>query len=164
MTTMNKSSQRDIATSATALMFVAIGLSGIMMFFHFFDDYVKEMHEWLGLVFVAAVFLHVFVHMKSLKNYFSKPLFQGFSVITLAAVFAFVVSIEEGPNPKRILINSVLNAPLESSVKVLGSEYLYVKDKLANNGIKIEAMKSINDIAKSNKISPFELVKMISLK
>lgn len=135
-----------------------------MMFFHFFDDYVKEMHEWLGLVFVAAVFLHAFVHVKSLKNYFSKPLFQGIGVISLAAVLAFVLSVEEGPNPKRILIDSVLNAPLESSVKVLGNEYSHVKEKLAKQGIKIEAMKSINDVAKSNKISPFELVGMISQK
>ena len=56
---MTKNKKRDIATSITTLVFLVIGTTGVLMYFHIFDKYTKEMHEIFGLVFVAAVFLHV---------------------------------------------------------------------------------------------------------
>ena len=65
---MSKFINKDLATSLTALLFVVIGITGVIMFFHFFDKYVEDMHAILGLVFVAVVFLHVFFNFKSIKN------------------------------------------------------------------------------------------------
>ncbi len=50
---------RDIATSSTTVVFFIVGLSGVMLYFKIFDSQVKELHEILGLAFVAAAVLHV---------------------------------------------------------------------------------------------------------
>ncbi len=71
---MNKLILRDVATSASTVLFLVIGISGLMMFFHFFDNYVKELHEILGVGFVLAVLLHIIANFSSMKKYFSKKI------------------------------------------------------------------------------------------
>jgi len=58
---MSKFLKRDIATSLTTFLFIVIGTTGVLMYFHILDSYTKEMHEIMGLAFVAIVFLHVFL-------------------------------------------------------------------------------------------------------
>ena len=72
---MTKSQKRDIATSLTSLIFIVIGGTGVLMYFHLFDSYTKELHEIIGLFFVAVVFLHVFFNWNSMRTYFSKKVF-----------------------------------------------------------------------------------------
>lgn len=57
---MNKFMKRDIATSLTAFLFLVIGTTGVLMYFHLLDNYTKKMHENLGLVFVLVILFHVF--------------------------------------------------------------------------------------------------------
>lgn len=162
---MSKFKYRDLATSMTAFFFFVIGISGVMMYFHFFDDYVKELHEILGLVFVAVVFTHVYFHIKSFKSYFGKKVFTISAVVVLGISAMFVVNTPEGENPKKTLIISMLDAPIESSAKVLNLDMQTLKERLKTNGIKISSSDvTISSIAKDNSISPFELVTKITQK
>jgi len=72
---MTTATKRDIATSATALLFTVIGTTGVLMYFHILDNYTKQMHEILGLAFVVAILLHIMVNFKNMKKYFSKKIF-----------------------------------------------------------------------------------------
>ncbi len=161
---MSKFLKRDFATSFTTTLFLVIGISGVMMYFHFYDSKVKEMHEVLGLFFVAAILLHVFVNWASMKKYFSKKIFLIASAITLIAAGFFVVTAPSGENPKGTIIKSVLNAPLKDSFKILNVEYDYAIMSLENNGIKINDEVSISKLAKNNKTSPFKIVSIIMSK
>ena len=158
---MKKIITRDMATSLTTLGFAVVGISGIMMFFHFFDNYVKEMHEILGLVFVGIVFFHVFFNWKSMKNYFSKKVFLLSVIVAMGVVVGFTSNAPTGPNPKGIIIQSVLNAPLEDSVGVLGLDMEVFELKLKNANIILKEEASLNQLAKANKISPYKLVAII---
>ena len=83
---MKKGTIRDIATSFTTTIFLVIGISGTMMFFHFYDSSVKELHEILGLVFVLVALFHIFYNFKSMKNYFSKNNFTLYFKITIISL------------------------------------------------------------------------------
>ncbi|WP_428737496.1 DUF4405 domain-containing protein [Sulfurimonas sp.] len=163
---MKKLINLQFATSATALLFLIIGVSGVMMYFHFYDKYVKEMHEVLGLVFVGAVLLHVTAHKNNLKGYVKKPLFQFLSVVLLITTVLFVADVgsENKVSPKKIIIDSLLQTPLQNSIIVLKADKTEVEKRLLDEGIKVDFSKSIQDLAKENKTSPFKIVEIISKK
>jgi len=156
---------REIATSFTTLTFVVIAISGVMMFFHFNDMLVKDLHEILGLVFVIAAFLHVIVNWKSMKNYFSKKIFIGATIITTIVSGLFIYQGSNNTdNPKMVMMQKVLNAPLIDSFKLLNGNYENAIKKLASQNINIVDNKTIKTLAKANKISPFKIVKIITSK
>lgn len=159
---MKKGTIRDIATSFTTTIFFIIGISGVMMFFHFFDSSVKQLHENIGLVFVVAAVFHVIMNWKSMKNYFSKKIFISAVVIVTAISGVFISqNLDNGNNPKKVLMQKVLNASLEDSFDLLNGNYLDASKKLESQNIRVFDEKSIIDIAKANEISPFKVVSII---
>jgi len=161
---MTKNQKRDIATSLTTLIFIVIGTTGIMMYFHIFDKYTKEMHEILGLVFVGAVFLHVFFNFNSMKLYFKKKTFLTISILTLLTVGIFVANSPKGDNPKRLIIESVLTSNIEKSFLLFVDDIDFAKIKLEKAGIKVDEAKTIEEIAKKNNLSPFKIIDILTNK
>lgn len=162
---MKKGLIKDIATSFTSLTFLVIAISGVMMFFHFNDMMVKELHEILGLVFVIATFLHLIVNWKSMKNYFSKKIFLSISLVVAVVSGIFVIqSVDKGDNPKILTIQKILKAPVVDSFKILNGSYENAIVKLKNQNIKNLDSKNISDIAKANKTSPFRIISIITTK
>lgn len=159
---MNKFLKRDIATSFTAFLFLVMGITGVFMYFHILDNYTKQMHEILGLVFVLVIFFHVFFNWKAMKSYFSKKVFLSAGVITSIVALAFILNAKTGENPKAILINKTLDAPIETSFVIFSNNLENAKTKLENAGIKIEKANSLNELAKLNKTSPFEIITILS--
>lgn len=153
-----KYEHRDLATSLTALMFVVIGVTGVLMFFHLFDAQVKKLHEIMGLVFMAAAALHVYFNWKSMRRYFAKPVFVSTSI---AAAAVFIAASGGGANPKSEIVRVVLAAPLEEAVHVLGGG----EDTLArleSEGIRVAGATSIQGVAEANGISPFKVVEIVT--
>ncbi len=56
-------------TAISAALFLVVAASGLAMFFHVGADLVKEMHEWLAVIFVAAVGLHIFRNWGGMMTY-----------------------------------------------------------------------------------------------
>ena len=159
---MKKGTIRDIATSFTTTIFLVIGISGIMMFFHFFDSSVKQLHEILGLAFVVAAVLHVVMNWKSMKNYFSKKIFISAVVVVTAMSGIFIsVNSNKAENPKKLLMQKVLDASIIDSFKLLNGNYLEATKKLESQNIRIFDNNSINAIAKANETSPFKIISII---
>jgi len=156
---------RDLATSATTLIFIVIAISGVMLYFKIFSSNVKQLHEILGLAFVVVAILHVFVNWKAMKNYFHKKTFISLTIV-VALISAIFVSqtLNKSENPKSLIIKSVINAPLESSLKVLNIDYKIALDKLKEQNYKNLEKDSIMEIAKANKTNPFKLISIISSK
>lgn len=162
---MTKIKQRELATSVTSTTFLVIGITGIMLYFKILNNYVKEMHEILGLAFVFVSVLHIFYNWKSMKNYFSKKLFLFSSLIVLFISLGFIANVvlaPTGKNPKAIIFNSVLNSPLNNSMAILTKDTQAANERLKKSGLKIQGSKSIQDIAKQNGVSPFKVVSIIA--
>ncbi len=159
---MKKFIIRDLATSLTTLVFLIIGITGVMMYFHILDKYTKSMHEILGLFFVVVVLMHIYVNFKPMKNYFRKKVFLLSSIILIAVSGTFVLNVEEGKNPKHILVDAILQTPLTQSLSILQTNIQDAKIKLASKDIKILNANSIKEIASQNSVSPFMIVQIIS--
>jgi len=159
---MTKTVLRALATSSTALAFTVIAVSGILMYFHLFSVQVKELHEILGLVFVAAVAGHLWVNWKGMRGYFSKKLFAGLGVLTAGVSLLFVLGAPpSGSDPKGMILAAVLKAPLETSAPLLGSEAAQAAATLEAAGYGIGDADSIEAVAKRHGTSPFRIVQLI---
>ncbi|DAB31185.1 MAG TPA: hypothetical protein CFH79_10490 [Sulfurospirillum sp. UBA11407] len=154
--------KRDLATSFTTILFVIISVSGVMMFFHFFDTQVKSLHEILGLVFVGAALFHVIFNWSSMKRYFAKKVFfLSFTLLLAISSFFVVQSLNQKENPKGVLIEKMLSAPFKNSLDVLHVNYDDAIDRLNRENISIETQESIQKIAQTNKTSPFRIVAIL---
>ncbi|MHC3993518.1 DUF4405 domain-containing protein [Thiomicrolovo sp. ZZH C-3] len=153
---------KESATSLTALVFLVVGVSGVMLYFHVFDVQVKALHETLGLLFSAAVLLHVYFNWKGMKRYFPKKLFMGYAAVITAVSIAFIASADSGPNPKVTLIERALNAPLAVSLPLLETDREQAATLLGGRGIMIGSADSLAEIARANGVSPYELVMVIT--
>lgn len=161
---MTKLEQKNLATSLTTMVFLVIGTTGVLMFFHLFDKYTKELHEILGLAFIIIVFFHVFYNWTSMKSYVRKKLFLlSFALVFIISI-SFIINTKEGENPKTKIINLVLNAPIEKSVGILGTDIEQIKGKLKSEGIVFENQESIMEMAKNNKTSPFKIIDIVTTK
>lgn len=159
---MTKSTKRELATSFTTFLFIVISVTGVLMFFHILDNFTKEIHEILGLAFVAVAGFHVIVNWKAMKNYFNKKsfAFSALSVLVISSMFIF--NAPTGESPKHQVFNKLFEGPLEKTLVFLGDDLTKSTNILLENGIKIEDAKSLKDLARLNKISPFEIVSKLS--
>ncbi len=160
---MTKNQKRDIATSLTTLVFLVIGTTGVMMYFHILDKYTKDMHEIFGLVFVGAVLLHVFFNFKSMKQYFQKKTFYIISIITLITAVLFIINAPEDKNPKRLILTTVINTTIDKSFPLFVKDIDLATIKLKEAGIKIDGAKTIREISMINNKSPFEIIRILNL-
>jgi Na+/melibiose symporter-like transporter len=153
--------KKDIATSCTVFLFLVSGISGILMFFHVFDNYTKTVHEITGLAFVLASSFHVLLNWKQMKRYFSKNIFfiSGISVFFISMLFVFAG--KDHKDTTDVIISSLLNSPISNSFVVLNRDYETTKTKLEKNGMVIDGASTIEDISKNNGISTRKVVAAI---
>lgn len=152
---------KTIATSFTTGLFLVIGLSGIMMFFHFFDSNVKGLHEILGLAFVVAVLCHLYYNWKLMKKYFTKKTFFASLIFTTIISIGFIIqSSQEGLNGKWVLVNGAMNAPTEKLYALL--DIKNAEEKLRQMNFPVTKANSIQELAKLNSANPWELIKILS--
>ena len=79
---------RNYVTPFISLVFLVVGISGLLMFFHLFDGYTEVVHEILGLFFVVCAIFHIILNWKALKIHFKKGVFLPalFGVLTVSAI------------------------------------------------------------------------------
>lgn len=162
---MNKFLQRDLATSFTTFLFLVMSITGVLMYFHILDNFTKQMHEIMGLGFVAIVLFHVFYNWKSMKSYFAKKVFLYSAVIVFLISSGFIANSIISPksdNSKRVIISSVLSAPLSDSLVLFNSNIDLAKAKLEKAGLKMGNAKTFQEIARENRVNPFEIVGIIA--
>jgi hypothetical protein len=152
---------KTLATSLTTFAFIVMGTTGILMYFHIFDNFTKELHQILGLGFVAIIFAHVFFNWKSMRSYFSKKIFYISAGVISIISLGFIFTAPSGPDVKRLLINSVLGNPIEKTAVLFVDSYDIAKKKLEAAGLHVESGKSIKELAMINQTSPFILIDTI---
>ena len=121
MSTLSDGLRRH-ATAATAAVFVVVGLSGVLMFFHLGEAQVKELHEWLGLGFVAFAALHVWRNGAAFARLVTRPATHvALGVASLAAAgFMLAADGDGGGNPMGRFVRLAEQAPLSALAPVLG--------------------------------------------
>ena len=129
------------ATPLTIALFVVIATSGIMLFFHVGEAFVKELHEWLGLFLVIATGLHVARNWTSFKNYLQhRALWVAFTVAMVVTLMFILPVVLSGPKKGgiRSIVEAVAAAPLNQVAPVLGTSYEAMRASFAKEGITID--------------------------
>ena len=82
--------ERKWVTPLVGGSFLLIAVTGILMFFHVDTGLNKVAHEWLGLLMVVAIILHIMLNFKGFKNSFdtfSGRVINGIFIVLLALSF-----------------------------------------------------------------------------
>ena len=108
--------QRSWATPITIGGFLLSGITGVLMFFHLDSGLNKLAHEWLGLVLIAGVILHVTANFPGFKSHLATlrgRLLIGVFAVVLLASFVPLGNKGDGPpfmRPMRALSQAPLTA------------------------------------------------------
>lgn len=133
---------RKHATACTAALFLVVGVSGILIFFHLGNNLFKTLHEWLGLGFVALSILHVWRNGPGFLKLLTKPATYVALVIALGIAGGFVFNAattkETGGNPMRRVIQAMETAPISAVAPVVGTDLAGLQTRLDAIGVKAD--------------------------
>ena len=152
---------RSFITPLITIIFLAVALSGLLMFFHIFDGYTEVVHEILGVIFVVFSVLHVILNWKALKIHFKKRVFILSTIVVAVISILLVIQQQKSPKFDTILIERITNAPIEDVLKVLQVDSIVVVKRLEENGISFIEGASMEEIRINNKVSPKKLFDLI---
>ena len=94
------SSWSRASTPVAGAVFVVSATTGVLLFFHLGERLIKDLHEWVGVAFVAAAILHVLRNRHALAAHARRP------TLWVALAAALVTAAAEdsatgGPDPAR---------------------------------------------------------------
>lgn len=85
------------ATVATIATFLIVGITGVLLFYHIGDRYLRSAHEWLGMAFVIASIFHLARHSRAFTSLMKEPRTQVAILLATAITVLFVVTAPLGP-------------------------------------------------------------------
>lgn len=149
------------ATAATATLFLVVAGSGLAMFFHVGEDLVKEMHEWLSVVMITAVAVHIYKNWKPLVTYVRRRTILAPLALTVIAAAAFIVpaAMSGGEDPRRQIFQALQNAKLTAVGEMLDVAPDELADKLKTRGFVIASNdQRLSEIAQASNKPPMAAV------
>lgn len=129
--------QRKWVTPITAGAFLLSAVTGVLIFFHLDSGANKPVHEWLGLLLIAAAILHVTANFAGLKLHLATlrgRFLIGAFVIVLLVSFA-PIGNESGEPPFVQPIRALAQAPLTTLAQVAQVTPEELRTKLSQAGI-----------------------------
>ena len=152
---------RNYITPSISLVFLVVGLSGLLMFFHLFDGYTEVVHEYLGVFFVICAIFHIILNWKALKIHFKRGVFIPALLGVLAISVTLIVGESIYPPADTIIINKIVKAPINDAFKALEVDYSEAYKRLETNGISIEGAITIESIWIKNNTDPEKVIDLI---
>lgn len=153
---------RNYITPFISVVFLVVGLSGLLMFFHLFDGYTEVVHELLGIFFVVCAVFHIMLNWKALKIHFKKNVFipAGLTVAVISALF--IVQQQVNPKVDTILLERIIKGPIDDVFKVLRVDSAEAVKRLQANGISIVGAKTIEEIWINNDADSEDVIDLIT--
>ena len=130
---------RNYATAMTTVLFAVAAVTGVLMFFHVGGHTLTGLHEWLGMLFVAASLLHVMRNWRGFVKVATTGriwVLSGVAAI-VAAGFLGVPQTQEVANPVTALIQATATAPISAVAPVLDMPVEEMIARLEMAGIEV---------------------------
>jgi len=152
---------RNYITPFISLVFLAVGITGLLMLFHLFDGYTEVVHEILGLFFVICAIFHIILNWKALKIHFKRSVFLPalFAVLTLS--FILIVFEKMYPPIDLQIMDRIVKAPVKDAFKALNIKYEEAANKLKAKGISVESARTLEDLWKNNHADAEEIIDLL---
>lgn len=144
-------------TAISAALFLVVGASGLAVFFGIGEDLVKGMHEWLAVIFVLAIGLHLVRNWGGMKTYFRRGTIVTPLVAVLIAATAFIVpaALSGRTDPMPALFHSLENAKLADLGRVLDVPADSLAATLEDQGFVVGSLdQSLSEIAQDSNQPP----------
>ena len=141
---------RAYATPLTIGTFLNMGATGILLFFHTNTTLNKVVHEYVGLVMVAAVILHVVLNWRAFQTYFKRPValtLMGASAVMLAASFVSLGEETGGTRPDLAVLQMVSSASLTDLAPIMGTDAADLVARLAEQGVTATPDQTLIDLS-----------------
>lgn len=152
---------RNYITPFISLVFLVVGISGLLMLFHLFDGYTEVVHEILGMFFIICAIFHIIINWKALKIHFKKGVFIPALLGVLTISVILIISERMYPPVDLTIINKLVKTPINDAFKALDINYEKASEKLKKNGISIEEATTIEEIWINNDAVPEKVIDLI---
>lgn len=152
---------RNYITPFISLVFLVVGITGLLMLFHLFDGYTEVVHEILGLFFVACAVFHIVLNWKALRIHFKKAVFlpASFGVLALSG---FLVVMEWMHPPVDLqIMNRLVRAPVEDAFRALNVDHHDAWRKLRGKGVSLENARVFEDLWKHSDTGAEEIIDLL---
>lgn len=152
---------RNYVTPFISLVFLVVGISGLLMLFHLFDGYTEVVHEILGMFFIICAIFHIIINWKAVKIHFKKGVFIPALLGVLTISVILIISERMYPPVDLTIINKLVKTPINDAFKALDINYEKASEKLKKNGISIEEATTIEEIWINNDAVPEKVIDLI---
>ena len=153
---------RNYVTPFISLIFLVVGISGILMLFHIFDGYTEVVHEFLGLFFVICAVFHIVLNWKALKIHFKKGVFIPAALAVAVISILFIIQQQYDPKLDTIVIDRIIKAPIDDVFRALQVDSFSAVERLEANGISLEGATTLEEIWINNDADPREVIDLIT--
>jgi len=80
-----------------ALTFMAVGVTGLLLFFHLGSRGIKNLHEWMSIVFLAVSILHLVLNWKPFLAFLKhRPVVVSIVLVTLLSGLLLLTAPKDG--------------------------------------------------------------------
>ncbi len=152
---------RNYITPLVSLTFLVVGISGLLMLFHWFDGYTEVVHECLGLLFTASALFHIVVNWKALKIHFKKSVFVPALLAIMVTSAVLVIAEQRYPPVDLQIIQRITKAPVQDAFKALHINPTEAERKLSEKGISLKEAQTLEDLWIQTKADPEEIIDML---
>jgi len=154
---------RRVITPVTGALALVIGISGGMLFFHLGEGVVKTAHEWLGMLFVMAMLIHMLSNWNAITQYFRQGIARVALLSVLLVTGAFLgtgaVGLPGGPN---LIYQALGDAPIASLAVLFKVDEAGLIKELGSRGIPVTTTaQSIGDAAVVAGVNARDAVKQL---
>ena len=150
---------RKYATPLSLVTGLAVSITGLMMLFGIRGE-MGDLHEWIGVAFVAAILMHIVRNWKALGFLFRSKGSAVTAIVGSLALCALIVMhlpmfADQGEAGHRggpwMALNRVAEAPIAVSAPALGLTADQAVAKLRNAGVPVEGSKdSLNHLVRDH--------------
>lgn len=146
---------RTHGTTLTIALFLISTLSGVFLFFHLYSSTFHAMHEWLSMVLIAPVAVHMWRNWPAFSSYFKKKTIYVPLIVTLlvGVMFAYpsLSAGKSGGNPMRVAVGAIQNGTIEQVAPLFKLEPSQLKERLLAKGYKVERENQpLSELAKAS--------------
>jgi|SRR5690606_16091500 len=153
---------RNYVTPFISLIFLVVGVSGMLMFFHLLDGYTEVVHEIFGLFFFICAIFHILLNWKPLKIHFKKGVFLPASLALAILSIVFIVEQQYSPKVDTIILERLAKAPIADAFRALQVDSLAAVKRLEAKGISIDAGDTLEDLWTNNETNIMEVFDLIT--
>ena len=79
----------------TGLTFAVAAVTGLIMFFNYKNGSITQLHQWIGLAFLAAAVWHVCINWRAFSSYLKSPAFWV-GLAAVAIICALILALPGG--------------------------------------------------------------------